>query len=32
MPSECTGGDVDIDTLIEPEALDLVALRLTTLL
>ena len=30
MLGECTGDDVDIDALIEPAALDLMALRLTT--
>ena len=30
MLGECTGDDVDVDVLIEPAALDLMALRLTT--
>ena len=30
--AECAGDDVDVDALIEPAALDLMALRLTTLL
>ena len=30
MLGECTGDDVDVDALIEPAALDLMALRLTT--